>query len=96
MMGEYLIKMQIVRGSSNAYKLYGNENYGVLREHRRVGIGEMGKAYRMLMNAVFWDVTPCGSCNNRRFGGMHRLRLRSLLQLLVNANAVPSSLILSI
>jgi hypothetical protein len=23
-----------------------------------------------LKNAVFWDVTPCGSCKNRRFGGM--------------------------
>jgi hypothetical protein len=22
-----------------------------------------------LQNGVFWDVTPCGSCNNRRFGG---------------------------
>jgi hypothetical protein len=21
-------------------------------------------------NGVFWDVTPCGSCKNRRFGGM--------------------------
>jgi hypothetical protein len=21
------------------------------------------------MNAVFWEVTPCGSCKNRRFGG---------------------------
>jgi hypothetical protein len=20
-------------------------------------------------NAVFWDVTPCGSCNDLRFGG---------------------------
>jgi hypothetical protein len=20
-------------------------------------------------NGIFWDVTPCGSCNNRRFGG---------------------------
>jgi hypothetical protein len=20
-------------------------------------------------NGVFWDVTPCGSCENRRFGG---------------------------
>jgi hypothetical protein len=20
-------------------------------------------------NVVFWDVTPCGSCKNRRFGG---------------------------
>jgi hypothetical protein len=24
-------------------------------------------------NAVFWDVTQCGSCKNRRFGGTHHL-----------------------
>jgi hypothetical protein len=24
---------------------------------------------RMEWNAVFWDATPCGSCNNLRFGG---------------------------
>jgi hypothetical protein len=23
----------------------------------------------ILKNGVFWDVTPCGSCKNRRFGG---------------------------
>jgi hypothetical protein len=22
-----------------------------------------------MKNGVFWDVTPCGSCRNRRFGG---------------------------
>jgi hypothetical protein len=22
-----------------------------------------------MKNAVFWDVTPCGSCKNRCFGG---------------------------
>jgi hypothetical protein len=22
-----------------------------------------------MKNDVFWDVTPCGSCKNRRFGG---------------------------
>jgi hypothetical protein len=22
-----------------------------------------------MKNAVFWDITPCGSCVNRRFGG---------------------------
>jgi hypothetical protein len=22
-----------------------------------------------MKNAVFWDVAPCGSCENRRFGG---------------------------
>jgi hypothetical protein len=24
---------------------------------------------KKLKNGVFWDVTPCGSCKNRRFGG---------------------------
>jgi hypothetical protein len=24
-------------------------------------------------NGVFWDVEPCGSCKNRRFGGSQRL-----------------------
>jgi hypothetical protein len=23
----------------------------------------------LMMNGVFWDVTPCGSCENRRFRG---------------------------
>jgi hypothetical protein len=23
-----------------------------------------------MKNAMFWDVTPCGSCKNRRFGGI--------------------------
>jgi hypothetical protein len=22
-----------------------------------------------IKNGVFWDITPCGSCKNRRFGG---------------------------
>jgi hypothetical protein len=26
-----------------------------------------------MKNGVFWDVTPCGSCKNRRFGGIQRL-----------------------
>jgi hypothetical protein len=27
-------------------------------------------------NAVFWDVAPCRSCVNRRFGGTYRLHLQ--------------------
>jgi hypothetical protein len=27
----------------------------------------------LLKNCVFWDITPCGSCKNRRFGGTLRL-----------------------
>jgi hypothetical protein len=26
-----------------------------------------------IKNGVFWDVTPCGPCKNRRFGGTQRL-----------------------
>jgi hypothetical protein len=26
-----------------------------------------------MKNVVFWDVTPCGSCKNRRFGEKYRL-----------------------
>jgi hypothetical protein len=26
-----------------------------------------------MKNGVFWDITPCGSCKNRRFGGTWRL-----------------------
>jgi hypothetical protein len=26
-----------------------------------------------MKNGVFWDVTPCGCCKNRRFGGTYRL-----------------------
>jgi hypothetical protein len=28
---------------------------------------------RTMKNGVFWDVMPCGSCKNRRFGGTQRL-----------------------
>jgi hypothetical protein len=56
-------------------------------------------------NGVFWDVTPCGSCKNRRFGGTWQptqaakkcqdlVFLRSVRLLLVTASVVPSSPIL--
>jgi hypothetical protein len=59
-----------------------------------------------LKNGVFWDVTPCGCCKNRRSGETYRINhqgdknrktsfLRSILRLLVTANAVPSLPILS-
>jgi hypothetical protein len=39
--------------------LYWCETWSLtLREEHRLGV-----------NGVFWDVTPCGSCKNRRFGG---------------------------
>jgi hypothetical protein len=47
---------------------------------------------RPVMNAVFWEVTPRGSCKNRRFGGRYRTLHCSVLRLLVTTNVVPSSL----
>jgi hypothetical protein len=59
-----------------------------------------------LKNVIFWDVTPCGSCKSRCFGGMYRLHHQgdknwqsrssvssNFLRLRVTAN-VPSSPIL--
>jgi hypothetical protein len=43
-------------------------------------------------NTVFWDVAPCGSCYNRRFGGMCFLAV--WFSFLVTADGVPSSLLL--
>jgi hypothetical protein len=31
-----------------------------------------GRLHMLLKNAVFWDVTLCGSCKNRHFGVMYR------------------------
>jgi hypothetical protein len=30
----------------------------------------------IMKNAVLWDVAPCRSCVNRRFGGTYRLRIQ--------------------
>jgi hypothetical protein len=43
-----------------------------------------------MKNAVYWDVTACGSCKNRRFKGVYRFHhqfvfVRSVLWLLVTA-----------
>jgi hypothetical protein len=32
-----------------------------------------------LKNAAFWDDMPCGSCENRRYGGKYRLHQTSVL-----------------
>jgi hypothetical protein len=45
-----------------------------------------------MKNAVFWDVTPCGSCKNRHFGGIYRLHHQGdkNLRLLVIVNVLSS------
>jgi hypothetical protein len=49
-----------------------------------------------MKNSVFWVVTQCGSCKNRRFGETWRLLHQggSVRRLLVTASVVPSSPIL--
>jgi hypothetical protein len=52
-----------------------------------------------MKNGVFWDVTPCGPCNNRRFGGTSRLlhqgdKNRCVRRFQITASVVPSSPIL--
>jgi hypothetical protein len=64
-----------------------------LQSHRFVSF-EVFTAVTM-KSGVFWDVTPCGSVNNRRFGGTWRLLHQGdKNRLLVTAIAVPSSPIL--
>jgi hypothetical protein len=36
---------------------------------RIIMVTRIGELRTTLKNGVFWDVAPCGSCNNRRFGG---------------------------
>jgi hypothetical protein len=33
------------------------------------GLFQQKKIACIIFEGVFWDVTPCGSCKNRRFGG---------------------------
>jgi hypothetical protein len=53
-----------------------------------------------MKNAVFLDVTPCGTCKDRRFGGKYTsiIRVKRVSELgtsaLVTAKLVPISLIL--
>jgi hypothetical protein len=47
------------------------KNYNIFRSIS-IERFEAFKAVAM-KNAVFWDVTPCGSCKSRRFGGTYRL-----------------------
>jgi hypothetical protein len=58
------------------------------RKYNRGNI-KIGPSCTLLNYGVFWDVTSCGSCKNRRFGGKYHLR--RMLRLLVTASVVPSS-----
>jgi hypothetical protein len=46
----------------------------ITRQHKVSETGPVPETFEVFTavttkNAVFWDVMPCGSCKNRRFGG---------------------------
>jgi hypothetical protein len=47
-------------------KLYFSENLTFLSTNGRHVSTDIKLTVK---NGVFWDVTPCGSCKNRRYGG---------------------------
>jgi hypothetical protein len=51
-----------------------------------------------MKNGVFFDVTPCGSCKNRRFSGTYRFHGVScnVLRLLVTANVSSSPILVTL
>jgi hypothetical protein len=71
--------------SSASYPQSAEENVGPVKERtmeescihsqreNRTLLTNVPKRFRSMKNAVFWDVTPYGSCKKRRFGGMYRL-----------------------
>jgi hypothetical protein len=50
----------MMNGSSIEHKLISDPHY---RPHTKFNRDPLS-----MKNGVFWDVTPCGSCKNRRFG----------------------------
>jgi hypothetical protein len=57
-------KMRICKTTNLPVVLYGCETWSLIfREEHKLRV----------KNGVFWDVTPCDSCKNRRFGGTWRL-----------------------
>jgi hypothetical protein len=53
--------------------------YNLMHNHRKWNFAEciyknfLSKECYSMKNAVIWDMTPSGSCKNRRFGGTDRL-----------------------
>jgi hypothetical protein len=41
----------------------------VLKMHKRIYVRFEDFTAVTTKNGVFWEVKPCGSCKNRRFGG---------------------------
>jgi hypothetical protein len=56
------------------YKLLIPSFQHVARMHQ--GARTQGIKYILKLIIIFWEMTPCGSYKNRRFGGSYRLHLQ--------------------
>jgi hypothetical protein len=56
-------QLTLTNDQSNAVAQAISRRLLTVRARVRAWVNTYGK------NGVFWDVTPCGSCKNRRFGG---------------------------
>jgi hypothetical protein len=65
-----ILKMVAAQSSKTSGPIYQSAQCHILElnHHRLLVRFEVFTAVAMI-NGVFWDVTPCGSCKNRRFGG---------------------------
>jgi hypothetical protein len=62
-----------VQGEKHELKTGGGMEESKLTKTKKGEAGEKQRTYASavtMMNGVLWDVTPCGSCKNRSFGGI--------------------------
>jgi hypothetical protein len=72
-----LLSLSLLGGPANRYseECFIQDGAGSMRDKFKERGRWLQKIWEPLMylmienNGVFWDVTPCGSCKNRRFGG---------------------------
>jgi hypothetical protein len=54
-------------------ELHGTKSQKASMTSRFLLVKSVLRTTSWLKNGVFWEITPCGSCKNRRFGGTQRL-----------------------
>jgi hypothetical protein len=87
----YQTHRQFIIHHSNVFIRTFNKANGVLTWHIRLlwASTALFQNSKNCRHSVFWDVTPCRSCVNRRFGGTYRLNLQGNL-LNVSMTSLPT------
>jgi hypothetical protein len=66
----YVVSLLIVYSHVSIWQLFDGFRLNILVENFTKFLGPFELSLKSGMkNGVFWDVTPRGSCKNRRFGG---------------------------